>query len=153
MREIAGINERAPVVGAGEIEIAAPPEAVWDVLTDFADWPRWNPDVRSMAADGPVREGSVFRWKAGPGTVTSTVVRVQSPELIAWTGTTLGVRAIHFWWLDRRDGQTHVRTAESFEGLVARLLRPSLQKTLDRALEHSLRHLERAVRERALGLA
>ena len=32
-------------LGADEIEIAASPQSVWDVLTDFEHWPSWNPDV------------------------------------------------------------------------------------------------------------
>jgi uncharacterized protein YndB with AHSA1/START domain len=44
------IDDRAPVASASEIEIAAAPEAVWEVLTAFERWPSWNPDVKSMAA-------------------------------------------------------------------------------------------------------
>jgi uncharacterized protein YndB with AHSA1/START domain len=139
---IEGINERAPVTAAAEIEIDAAPEAVWDVLTDFERWPSWNDDVRSISMSGPVAEGSEFRWKAGPGTITSTLRRVEPPRLIAWTGRTLGVRAIHFYWLEPRDGTTFVRTAESYEGLVARVLRGSLKKTLDRALADGLNALK-----------
>lgn len=140
-----GINEQAPAVGRSEIEIAASPEAVWDVLTAFERWPSWNPEVKSMSIQGPVAEGTVFRWKAGPGTITSTIRRVEPPRLIAWTGKTLGIKAIHFYWLESRDGRTFVRTAESYEGLVVRLLRRSLQKTLDTALADGLRHLKAAV--------
>ena len=137
-----GINPQAPVVGKSEIEIAAPPEAVWDVLTAFERWPSWNRDVKSMSMEGPVSPGTVFRWKAGPGTITSTIQQVEPPRQIAWTGRTLGIDAIHFWYLEPRDGATLVRTEESYEGLVARILRGSLQKTLDRALADGLRALK-----------
>jgi len=93
-------------------------------------------------------EGSVFRWKAGPGTVTSTIQRVEPPRLIAWRGKTLGIKAIHFWQLEPRDGTTLVRTEESYDGLVARLLRGSLQKTLDSALADGLRYLKAEVERR-----
>ena len=144
-----GVNEQAPVVGSAGLEVAAEPELVWEVLTDFERWPSWNPDVKSMSMEGPVAVGSVFRWKAGPGTITSTIERVAPQELIAWTGRTLGIRAIHFWWLERRDGTTFVRTKESYDGLVASLLRRPLRKTLDRALEDGLRCLKTEVEERA----
>jgi uncharacterized protein YndB with AHSA1/START domain len=26
-----------------EVEIAAPPERIWEILTDFAAYPDWNP--------------------------------------------------------------------------------------------------------------
>jgi hypothetical protein len=144
-----GINQQAPVVGASEIEIDAAPEAVWEVLTAFERWPSWNRDVKSMTLQGEVAPGSVFRWKAGPGTITSTIQRVQRPRLIAWTGKTLGIKAIHFWHFEPRNGKTFVRTEESYDGLVARLLRRSLQKILDRALVDGLRSLKAEVEGRA----
>jgi uncharacterized protein YndB with AHSA1/START domain len=136
------VNERAPAVSASEIEIAAAPEVVWDVLTAIDRWPRWNPDIKSVSMKGGVAAGSQFRWKAGPGTITSTIQRVEPPRLIAWTGKTLGINAIHLYRLEPRDGKTFVRTEESYEGLVARLFRGPLQKTLDRALEDGLRYLK-----------
>jgi uncharacterized protein YndB with AHSA1/START domain len=144
----AGINESAPVVGRSEIEIAAPPDAVWDVLTAFERWPSWLRDVKSMSIEGPVSPGTVFRWRAGPGTITSTIQRVERPRLIAWTGRTLGIHAIHFWNFEDRDGGTFVRTAESYEGLTARLLRRWLQKTLDQALDDGLQNLKAEVERR-----
>jgi uncharacterized protein YndB with AHSA1/START domain len=146
---LTGINEAAPVVGASEIEIAAAPETVWDVLIAIDRWPSWNPDIKSMSLQGTVAEGSVFRWKAGPGTVTSTIRRVEPPRLIAWTGKTFGVKAIHFYRLEPRNGKTLVRTEESFEGITARLMRGSLQKTLDSALADGLGYLKREAEKRA----
>jgi uncharacterized protein YndB with AHSA1/START domain len=135
-------------LGRSEIEIAAPPETVWDVLTAIERWPSWNPDVKSVSMEGPAAEGSVFRWKAGPGTITPTIRRVEPPRLIAWTGKTLGIKAIHFYRLEPRDGKTLVRSEESYEGLVARLLRGTLQKTLDRALADGLRYLKNEAEQR-----
>ena len=137
-----GIDERAPVASEAKVEISAGEEAVWGVLTDFERWPSWNPEVKSMSFDGPVAEGTEFRWKAGPGTITSRIERVEPPRLIAWTGKTLGIGAIHFWWLEPREAGTLVRTAESYDGLVARLFRRSLQKVLDEALQSGLGHLK-----------
>jgi uncharacterized protein YndB with AHSA1/START domain len=141
-RPAATIDERAPVVGAREIVIAAPPETVWDVLAAIEGWPSWNPDVKWASVDGEIAEGTQFRWKTGPGTVTSTLQRVEPPRLIAWTGRTFGIDAVHVWRLEPRDGTTLVRTEESFDGVVARLFRRPLRKTLTGALESALRHLK-----------
>jgi hypothetical protein len=144
-----GINQEAPVMGASEIEIAAAPETVWDVLTAIDRWPSWNPDIKSMSMQGDLAEGSRFRWKAGPGTITSTIRRVEPPRLIAWTGTTFGIKAIHIYRLEPRNGRTFVRTEESFKGIVARLMRGSLQKTLDHTLADGLRYLKDEAEKRA----
>jgi hypothetical protein len=143
------IDVRAPVVGAAEIEVSAEPDLIWDVLTAFERWPTWNPDIESISMHGDVGVGSTFRWKAGRVTITSTIQEVEPPRRIAWTGRTLGIRAIHVWWLEPSDGATLVLTEEAYEGLVARLFRGPLQKALDRALDNGLRHLKSEVERRA----
>jgi hypothetical protein len=42
-----------------------------------------------------------------------------------------------------------VRTEESFSGMVAKLLRGTLQKTLDKAFEEGLQHLKREAERRS----
>jgi uncharacterized protein YndB with AHSA1/START domain len=142
------INESATVIGRRQTEIDAPAEHVWDVLTAVESWPAWNPDVKSVSLEGEIAEGKSFRWKAGPGTITSTVRQIDAPRRIAWTGKTLGINATHVYRLEGRNGKTLVRTEESYEGLVARVLRGSLQKTLDNALEQGLAHLKGEVERR-----
>ena len=143
------INEHAPVSGASETEIAATPEVVWDVLTDIERWPSWIPAVKSASAQRDLAEGSGFRWKAGLGTITSTIQRVESPRLIVWTGKTFGIKAIHVHTLEPRAGKTFVSTTESYDGLVARVFRRPLQKTLDTALADGLRHLKAEAERRS----
>jgi uncharacterized protein YndB with AHSA1/START domain len=137
-----GVAADAPVVAAHEIVIDAPIDRVWEILTAIEAWPAWNPDVKSVSIDGPVEQGSTFRWKAGPTTIASRFEHVERPHVVAWTGRTLGIRAVHVWRLDARDGGTFARTEESYEGLVARLLRRSLRKTLDKALADGCRYLK-----------
>jgi uncharacterized protein YndB with AHSA1/START domain len=145
----AAVADDAPVVSSAEIDIAAPVETVWKVLTAIDRWPSWNPDVKSVAIDGPAVEGTPFHWKAGPSTISSTVTHVERPRLIAWTGRTLGIRAIHVWTFEEAGGSTFVRTEESYEGLVARVLRRPLQKTLDKALADVVRHLKAVAEDEA----
>jgi uncharacterized protein YndB with AHSA1/START domain len=143
------VNSDAPAFASAETVIAAPPQTVWDVLADLERWPEWNPDVRSVAVEGPVAPGTRFRWKAGPGTITSTLQQADRPLSIAWTGTTMGIRAMHAWRLEPRDGGTLARTEESFEGLLARLLRARMQRMLQRSLDSGLDHLKAEAERRA----
>lgn len=136
------INKGAPAVAQGEIEIAAPAGIVWSVLTDITSWPTWNPDVKSATLDGSLLAGEQFRWKAGPGTITSTLQSIEAPRRIEWTGTTFGIKAIHVHELEQRGGGTVVRSAESWEGVPVRLLRGSMAKTLRKAIDSGLSHLK-----------
>jgi uncharacterized protein YndB with AHSA1/START domain len=139
----------APVRSKRSIEIAAPAEGVWDVLTRFEQWPQWNPQVKSMSFDGRVAPGSEFRWRAGPGTIVSTLEQVEPPRYVRWRGRTMSIKAIHEWRLEPRDDGTSVETEEIYSGLLARLFRRQLQKALDKAIEEGLDHLKREAELRA----
>ena len=58
------IDRNAPVVSGTELEIDAPIAEVWEILTAIERWPAWNPDVKSVAFEGPVAEGSTFTWRS-----------------------------------------------------------------------------------------
>lgn len=136
------LDAAAPVVSSAEAEIEAPIESVWGILTAIEEWPAWNLDVKSASLDGPAVEGATFRWKAGPSTIKSTVVRLEAPRHIAWTGRTLGISAVHIWSLQSTNGRTFATTEESYEGSVARIFRRPLQKLLDRTLADVVGHLK-----------
>lgn len=41
-----------------EIEIAAPPAKVWELVSDLKLMPKWSPQCRRMFAFGPLRQGT-----------------------------------------------------------------------------------------------
>ena len=129
-------------MGSSEIEVAAAPELVWAVLTEVERWPSWNPAVESVSFGRSFEEGAEFSWKAGPGTITSTIRDVDALRRTAWTGTSFGIKAIHVHTLESRDAGTLVRTEESYTGLVASLLRRPLRRMLNRTLQGELEHLK-----------
>lgn len=112
------INHQAPATAQGEIHIAADPETVWAVISAIDEWPSWNADVKSARLEGPTAPGSVFRWKAGPSSLVSTLQVVERPREIGWTGRTLGIRAVHVFRFELKDGGTLARSEESWQGLI-----------------------------------
>jgi uncharacterized protein YndB with AHSA1/START domain len=143
------INRNAPATAEGETQIEADPQTVFAVISAIDRWPTWNPDVRSVTLQGPVQPGTVFRWKAGPSSLTSTLQVVDPPHEIAWTGTTMGIRAVHRFWFQPRDGGTLARSEESWEGLLASLLKGYSRRTLDKGIRSVLAHLKTEAERRA----
>jgi uncharacterized protein YndB with AHSA1/START domain len=143
------INPSAPVLSKKEVEIAADPETVWKVLATIDRWPEWNADIRSVSLEGSVAKGTRFRWKAGPWKIVSVIQNVKRARLLAWTGRMMGLRAVHAWHLEPRGAGTLVLNEESWDGLLARLFRRSLQKVLDKASASGLERLKAEAERRA----
>jgi uncharacterized protein YndB with AHSA1/START domain len=136
------INRNAPATADGELQINADPQTVFAVISAIDQWPSWNPDVRSVRVEGSVQPGTVFRWKAGPSSRTSTLQVVDPPSEIAWTGTTMGIKAVHVFRFRPSDGGTLARSEESWEGLLASLLKGYSRRTLDKGIRSVLGHLK-----------
>lgn len=62
------------------IEIRAPLETVWAVLTDFAAYPDWNPHIRRV--QGTVESGSRISIHTRPPGGRLIVMR---PTIVTWT--------------------------------------------------------------------
>jgi uncharacterized protein YndB with AHSA1/START domain len=145
------VNRTAPVVAEAHAVVRAPLNEVWRVQTDIAEWPRWNREVARVEMRGPLAPGTTFRWKAGGAPIVSTIKEVVPERRIVWTGRTLGTRAVHVWAFEPHAEGTLVRTVESFDGLLARLLAGYLRRMLTGTLQRGLAALQREAERRSGG--
>jgi uncharacterized membrane protein len=108
------------------IEIAAPPQRVWDVTVDIPRWPEWNPTVErvEVLTPGPLRTGWSARLKQ-PGNQPGvwTVTRLEEPGIYEWDTRALGmhVTALHVL-RPTATGGTEVTLSIEVEGPTAFLL-------------------------------
>ena len=143
------IDANAPVVLAAEVHIEAPPDVVWDVLTDVKEWPTWHPGIRSVVADRSPGLEMRFRWRPGPYQIDSTVQEFEPQERIGWIGRSPGVAARHVWTIRPDAGGAVVHTDESMTGLLPRLMRRQLHKSVQKDLDTWLRNLQTEAERRA----
>jgi hypothetical protein len=134
-----------------EIEIHAPAERVWRVLTDFAAYPEWNPFVRR--AEGKVEVGArlhvVIQPPGGKGMSFRPRVLVADPEReLRWLG--------HLWVPGLFDGEHSFSIEPRGEGRVrfiqrerfGGLLLPLISKMLDGATRQGFEEMNRALKIR-----
>jgi len=109
------------------IDIHAPAETVWDVLTDFAAYPEWNGHTRIT---GDPTEGARLTVAPGPDadsmpTFKPRVLRADDNEL-TWRGH-LWVRGLfdgdHSFVIEELEpGESRLVQSEQFSGVLAGLI-------------------------------
>ena len=138
-----------------EIEISAPVDQVWTILTDFAQFPTWNSFVTQ--ADGEIREGARLRVRIEPPggramTFMPTVVRAAPHEELRWLGRLLLPGLFdgeHSFRLSpTTGGGTRFVQREQFRGLLVPLLWNSVSTSTKRGFEA----MNAALKERAEAL-
>ncbi len=112
-----------------ETDIAASPEEVWAVLTDFSSYPAWTAFIRRVTGRPAVGERlEVVLGATGrrPVVVHPTVVEATPGARFAWQGR-LGPPGLfagthEFVLTDLPGGRTHLVHRESFRGVVPAVL-------------------------------
>ena len=62
-----------------EVEIDAPVEKVWDVLTNPKTWPQWFPGIKEVSNIGAISKNNQFDWKDEERTGQGKIVKLE-PE-------------------------------------------------------------------------
>ncbi len=122
----------APIQSETSIVISAPPQTVWNFITDVDHWPSWRPEVSVSHVNGPLGAGTVFTWTVDGIDIKSQTAAVDDQRRIAWTGHAMGLTAIHTWVVQPLGShKTLVRTMETMTGFPSSLFYSSadLQST------------------------
>lgn len=126
-----------------EIEIHASIDVVWNIQTNINAWANWQPDISEAKLSGSVEQGANFEWKSGGFKLYSILEKVEKNKIIGWKGVGFGASAIHVWEFNSlENGNTIVRTSESMDGWLVKLLRGVMRKKLNESLEAWLKALK-----------
>lgn len=136
------ININAPVIARNQMEIEAPIDTVWKVLTDIKGWPTWQNSVSETEVLGKIEEGTLFQWKAGSLAFKSKIHTSKPKTEFGWTGTTIGASAIHNWTFTKNGNNTMVVVEESLQGIFPKLFKSYFQKNLDNGVLTNLKELK-----------
>jgi hypothetical protein len=125
-----------------EIDIDGSVERVWEVLTDFEAYPRWNPFIRRI--DGVLAPRARLRVRIHPPggkaiTFRPVLLRVEPDRQLSWLGRTLipGLFDGEHVFQMEPAAPGHVRFVhgETFRGLLVPLLASTLRTTTRRGFE------------------
>lgn len=119
-----------------EIIIESDVATVWNILTDFENYPDWNPFIKSIKGEKMVGQQLTVLLKPpnGNGMTFKPVISKYEPNKeLRWKGK-LGLKRIfdgeHFFILEElSSGQTKFIHGENFSGILIPFMGKTLNKT------------------------
>ena len=120
-----------------EILINASPEKVWSVLTNFQNYPKWNPFVKSLT--GNVKVGNKIKVVMPGMTFKPTVLAFEQPKEFGWLGhlffSGLFDGEHSFVLIDNKNGTTTFRQNEKFKGVLVALFKKMIDTSTKKGFE------------------
>ncbi len=119
-----------------EIEIQAPPEKVWDIITDIDKWHEWSPTInasKGKAAVGATVSITMMSKEAGKDgpKYNPEIIRLDMPTIFHWRAHMMAgfiftnEKIIE---LEKTELGTKVTHKETFKGLMATLMKGQMDK-------------------------
>ena len=135
-----------------EIEIKASPEKVWQVLTDFASYPQWNPFIRKINGEAKTGSKLEIQLQTSSGKSRSyrpVITKVEPNRELRWSGKSFlpGMFNGERIFTIEPVGTDHVRFVhtEIFTGLGVSLA----GNRLDKDIRTSFEQMNKALKTRA----
>ena len=125
-----------------KIEIHASSEKVWSILTDFKNYPNWNPFIKSI--NGAVNVGNIITARIEPPnskgmTFKPKVLTYDFNKEFSWLGHFILPGLFDgehkFEVIDNRNGITTFRQSEKFNGILISLFKKELNINTKKGFE------------------
>lgn len=131
-----------------------PSSAVYSRWADPASWPEWDPQVRTVAFEGPVRLGGRGRLRPASGPpVSFSVTQLQAGRVFTNTCSMPGARLTFEHVVEARDdAQAQVSVTVRLDGPLAavwqRIVGPGMADAAPSSVRGLLAHLDLAASRR-----
>jgi len=141
--ESGNVQADAPLHARQSVTIHAPRERVFEILSGFSSWPRWQPNIKKVTPPASLTAGESFGWTNETAEITSKLAVVRPGEMLGWTGSVSTAKAIHIWRLSSpTPDTTRVDVEETMDGFLLTWFYG--QKDLDAEMARSLDNLNKA---------
>jgi len=134
-----------------EVEVSASAERVWDVLTDFGSYERWNPFIVEAAGEAVAGGRLNLRMQlpgGRPMSIHPRITEADRPAVLEWLGS-LGVRGLfdgrHRFQVVEHDGSCTVTQSEVFTGILV----PLVWRVIGARTSKGFAELNQALKRRA----
>lgn len=133
-----------------EILIHSAPEKVWKILTNFEDYPHWNPFIKFIK--GEPKEGNKITARIEPPesngmTFKPKILKCETNTELTWLGHFL-LKGLFdgehtFRLVDNENGTTTFQQNETFKGLLVPLFEKQLENNTKRGFQEMNKKLKK----------
>lgn len=104
-----------------EIEIAASPEVVWQILIDALEWESWYVGAKNLSFVNPdhteLKKDSQFNWETMGMKFPNTTIKAYEPDrYLAWESLKKSIQGYHVWLIIPTELGCKVITEETQNG-------------------------------------
>ncbi|MDN3674410.1 SRPBCC domain-containing protein [Flavobacterium branchiarum] len=139
-----------PFLLSTEIVINATPNKVWAILTDFKNYPNWNPFITLLTGDFEVGKKIMVRIAPPEAKVTifkPTVTAFDVNKKISWLGIFI-IRGVfdgehNFELTDNGNGTTTLVQYENFTGILVPIFKKMLNDNTRRGFEAMIEEVKK----------
>lgn len=116
------VPSRCPIHFTNELEVSAPPETIWSLLTNTNAWPQFYPSisqVQLLHGHETLQMGTEFETSFAGQDVSASVQEFEPYIRIAWGGypkVAEESKAYHAWIITPTPGGCHLWTEETMRG-------------------------------------
>lgn len=119
-----------------EIEILAPPEKVWSIITDIEKWQEWNPTINRSAGQATLGSAVTITMmsdeagKDGPK-YSPQIIQLDEPKYFHWRAHMMAGFIFtndKIIELEKTDTGTKITHKETFKGLMAFFMKGQMEK-------------------------
>ncbi|RNC87869.1 MAG: SRPBCC domain-containing protein [Winogradskyella sp.] len=111
------------------IDISASPQVIWNVLTNFTEYEKWNPFLKSV--EGDFKVGEKVKINAGGMKFRPKVLAYNENKEIRWLGKFIFKGLFDgehkFIIIDNGDGTSTFKQEEKFSGILVGLFKKKLE--------------------------
>lgn len=137
-----------------EILISAKPQKVWSILTNFDNYPNWNPFIKSIKGD--VKVGNKISVRIEPPesegmTFKPRIITFEANKEFKCLGHLLFKGLFDgkhkFELIDNENGTTTFKQSEKFKGILVPLFKKQLDNNTKRGFEEMNKKLKELVEQ------
>jgi len=135
-----------------QIDINAPPEAVWEVIIQAETWPSWYEGAENVkvtnGANGALGPRSSFTWSTMGLDFTSTITEFQAPYRLSWESRKSTIQGYHAWLLTPSGAGCRLITEESQHGFMTLMQKIFVPNKLHRLHDSWLSQIKKKAESR-----